>query len=137
MLANCVITVGERNGTPGLVINPGGLNTGVNIAPDSLAPGRHTIKFSFEPSSSINFYITGKDHTSDTKIDTVGNIVTDKFIRFELIMLEHLLLNEPELYAINFDPYFGINEEIKVLTVPSFDQWPMWYLEIFDKVNKK
>lgn len=137
MLANCVITVGECNGTPGLVINSGGLNSGVNIAPNSLAPGRHTIKFTFDPDSKINFYITGKDHTSDTAIDTDGNIIADKFIKFELIMLEHLLLNEPELYVVDFDPYFGLNEEIKTLTVPKFDQWPMWYLEIFDQVNKQ
>ena len=135
MQGKCIINVEECNGTPGFVLDAGKNNKGIEVEPNTLSAGLHNFTFQFDPDSKIKFYITGKDHSSDTDVDAQGNIIADKHITIEHLILENLVFNTAELHANNFDPYLGINEEEKYFNVKPFERWPWWYLETYEKVN--
>lgn len=135
MKGSITITVTNYNGTPGFVLKSGDLNSGIVCKPDTLNEGSHTFEFTFDPASTIQLYITGKDHDHDTQVHDNGSFGKDKHIKIENIILEYLMFNSDWLYAMNIDPYLGFNERVTNLEIPDLEQWPGWYLTVMQTVN--
>jgi len=136
MKATITLRVSEYNGTPGLVIKPSSeLDFGINIAPNSLSEGEHTLEFTFTPQSEILFYITGKNHNMDTQVDQYNNIVKDKHIQITNLHLQYINIGSNAMYKIGFLPYLGMNEQVHTLVIPPMHQWCYFYLDILEKLN--
>jgi hypothetical protein len=131
MLASITFNMYECNGTPGLVIKSNkDLVQGLYINPNSLVQGNYEYTFSVVPDSVLTFYITGKDHKYDTEIDENNNIIKDKHIKIQELVLGHICLDFSRLQSTKFNPYLGINEKKHSIEIPSLDRWPDWYLTI-------
>lgn len=124
----------ECNGTAGFVLES--REHELRIEPNSQAPGTHSFDFEFNYSDNITMHMIGKNQSEDTIVSPVGDIVQDKHVKIIEMQLQHLIFDADWLYAIGCDPYFGFNEKTQTIQVPALDQWPLWYLSIFEKLNR-
>lgn len=136
MKATISFNVSDYNGTPGFVIRPGSdLDFGINIPPNSLKEGEHTLDFTFTPGSEIVFFITGKNHDVDTQVDEYNNIIRDKHIEITNLHLQYINIDCDAMHNIGFLPYLGMNEQMHTLVIPPVEQWCYFYLDILEKLN--
>lgn len=119
--AKIKLTFGECNGTPGFKIND------KIIEPNTLTAGTHVIEFTYDYNQSIKFAMFGKSYR-DVVIEN-GKVVKDKHVLIEELTLEFCKLENWQFHKNIWDPYFGFNEDIKILTIPDREHFPIWVME--------
>jgi len=117
------IQVGEYNGTPGFMIND------TVIEPNTLEMGNHILKFKYDYGQSLRFKMFGKD-IFDVKIDDNNNIIEDKFILIKELRIEYIKILNWQFHKHIWNPYFGFNNQERVLAIPSKENLPLWYLNL-------
>ena len=121
--AKLTIQVGAYNGTPGFIIDD------IIIEPNTLSMGDHTLSFSYDYGESVKFKMFGK-YEFDTKIDDENNIVEDKFILIKELCIDYMKISNWQFHKHIWNPYFAYNNQERVLTIPSKESLPLWYLNL-------
>lgn len=120
--ATAKLIVSPFNGYPGFKVNS------TYYPPTYFEKGSSIITFEYNYGENVIFKLTNKD-PDDTKI-VDDEIVEDKYIILEHILLEYTEIREVHFHQFFFDPFFGVNEEEKILHIPTLDKFPIWALKL-------
>ena len=111
----------ECNGTAGFSIN------NKLVQPNELKPGTYTLDFTYDYEDKIIFYMFGKDR--DTKLVN-GKIIKDKAVIIKRLFMEYLIIEDWQFHSLFFDPYFGVNNEKRIMHVPDKNNFCKWSLKL-------
>lgn len=117
------LSVSPNNGYPGFCAGD------KYFPPSYFEEGNRKIVFEYDYGKDIIFKLKNKQQ-EDTTIDANGEITKDKYIMLEHMLLEYVELRETHFHQFFFDPFFGVNEEEKILHIPTPDEFPKWTLKL-------
>jgi hypothetical protein len=120
--AKLKLTFGESNGTPGFKVND------TVIEPNTFTKGTHIINFDYDYNRPIEFTMFGKSYR-DVVIEN-NKVVKDKYVAIEELVLEFCKLESWQFHKNIWDPYFGMNEDTKILFIPDREHFPIWVMEV-------
>ena len=123
--ASVTIEVGAYNGTPGFIIDK------QVIKPNVFTAGEHILNFAYDYGKTVRFKMFGK-REHDTRIDNEQNILEDKFILIKNMRIDYMEILNWQFHKHIWNPYFAYNNQERLLTIPTKDNLPLWYINLQD-----
>jgi hypothetical protein len=109
---------------------------------ENVDQGIRELQYDIYLPNKINLHLSGKNHKTDTKIDSKGNIIADKYIKLISMSLGGIPINSANLFKncrytvdnkIDFNTYWGFNGLVEIeFKENNFLKWHLKSNNLFD-----